>query len=250
MNDPAVPAPGELQQSDGSSGSNAGSPRLARRSLHTADPHHQRQPSLGELHQELENEQEAQVNRLLQMIKVQQEQLAAMQRQQNTAAEGSLPSTEHARMPSPLSTLPIPVDAAIAEAPSPMPSSSMSTSAAVHQHLNWPQYLPALVSFPGSRGNSPALPPQSGGLGALTGDFLLGGTRDDAAFYQAETQMLTRENQMLKLRIRELEHQIGNLGGTHVHQHSPLTSPPATFGVEGPLPIAATSDANISTKAD
>lgn len=29
-------------------------------------------------------------------------------------------------------------------------------------------------------------------------------TRDEAAFYQAEAQNLTRENQMLKLRIREL----------------------------------------------
>jgi hypothetical protein len=29
-------------------------------------------------------------------------------------------------------------------------------------------------------------------------------TRDESAFYQAETQSLTRENQMLKLRIREL----------------------------------------------
>jgi hypothetical protein len=28
--------------------------------------------------------------------------------------------------------------------------------------------------------------------------------RDESAFYQAETQNLTRENQMLKLRIREL----------------------------------------------
>lgn len=28
--------------------------------------------------------------------------------------------------------------------------------------------------------------------------------RDDVAYYQAETQMLTRENQMLKMRIREL----------------------------------------------
>jgi hypothetical protein len=33
--------------------------------------------------------------------------------------------------------------------------------------------------------------------GAATG-------RDESAFYQAETQNLTRENQMLKLRIREL----------------------------------------------
>jgi hypothetical protein len=28
--------------------------------------------------------------------------------------------------------------------------------------------------------------------------------RDESAFYQAETQMLVRENQMLRLRIREL----------------------------------------------
>lgn len=36
--------------------SHGGSPVFA-----TADPHHQRAPSLGELHQELEQEQEAQV---------------------------------------------------------------------------------------------------------------------------------------------------------------------------------------------
>lgn len=37
-------------------------------------------------------------------------------------------------------------------------------------------------------------------------DVLLGpsATRHESAFYQAETQTLTRENQMLKLRIREL----------------------------------------------
>jgi len=32
----------------------------------------------------------------------------------------------------------------------------------------------------------------------------MGGMRDDSAFYQAETQTLQRENQMLKHRIREL----------------------------------------------
>ena len=30
------------------------------------------------------------------------------------------------------------------------------------------------------------------------------GGRDESAFYQAETQMVTRENQMLRMRIREL----------------------------------------------
>lgn len=66
LNDPSLPGPGELQSSDhrtrGSSASqqfrttspqSIGSPT-------TAPPHH-RSPSLGELHQELEQEQEAQV---------------------------------------------------------------------------------------------------------------------------------------------------------------------------------------------
>lgn len=202
LNDPTVPAPGELQQSNGSSGSNAGSPRLGRRSfaLHTADPHHQRQPSLGELHQELENEQEAQVNRLLQMIRVQHDQLAAMQRQQNATAESSRSSTEHTRYPTPPSTLPTP----ITEASSPIRSNSISASTAAHQQFHRPHSLSRRSSALVSTGSSPALRPQSGSLGPLTEDFLLGGTRDDSAFYQAETQTLIRENQMLKLRIREL----------------------------------------------
>ena len=64
LNDPALPGPGELQSSDyrtataaqpfrTSSPHSIGSPT-------TAPPHH-RAPSLGELHQELEQEQEAQV---------------------------------------------------------------------------------------------------------------------------------------------------------------------------------------------
>ena len=58
-----------------------------------------------------------------------------------------------------------------------------------------------------SHAGSPALRPMSSGLADMS-DFLPGpatGTpRDESAFYQAETQNLTRENQMLKLRIREL----------------------------------------------
>ena len=34
--------------------------------------------------------------------------------------------------------------------------------------------------------------------------MLSGGNRDESAYYQAETQTLTRENQMLRMRIREL----------------------------------------------
>lgn len=60
-----------------------------------------------------------------------------------------------------------------------------------------------------SHTGSPALRPSSGhGLTPHESNELLPGSavpaRDESAFYQAETQMLTRENQMLKLRIREL----------------------------------------------
>jgi hypothetical protein len=58
-----------------------------------------------------------------------------------------------------------------------------------------------------SRGtSSPSLLPLSGfhgGDGSEHG-WVLGGSRDESAFYQAETQMLNRENQMLRQRIREL----------------------------------------------
>lgn len=66
LNDPSIPAPGEMQSTN-----NPHSPSTGRRRSSvlaaTADPHHHRQPSLGELHQELEAETEGQVNRLLHM---------------------------------------------------------------------------------------------------------------------------------------------------------------------------------------
>lgn len=56
IHDPTIPGPGEMQMSPGG---------LSRMHTHSgtwpASPTHNRQPSLGELHQELENEQEAQV---------------------------------------------------------------------------------------------------------------------------------------------------------------------------------------------
>lgn len=51
VNDPAMPSPGELQHDSVDT----------RTAWATADPHHQRAPSIGELHQQLETEQEAQV---------------------------------------------------------------------------------------------------------------------------------------------------------------------------------------------
>ena len=65
LNDPTIPGPGELQGGDHRSSMS--------HPFHTSSPHslvasptmahHQRAPSLGELHQELEQEQEAQVVR-------------------------------------------------------------------------------------------------------------------------------------------------------------------------------------------
>lgn len=54
LNDPTLPSPGELQISPST---------RSRAPNWPVSPHHERAPSLGELHQELESEQEAQVVR-------------------------------------------------------------------------------------------------------------------------------------------------------------------------------------------
>ncbi|KAI7337473.1 hypothetical protein KC354_g17628, partial [Hortaea werneckii] len=173
MNDPTIPAPGELQQSS----SNNTSLRSGRRSLPfpSASPPHHRHQSLGELHQELENEQEAQVNRLLHMIRIQQDQLAAFQqRQQSPLLPSTSTSTSQPSSPEPSSSQPS----------QPVPSTSHGTT------------LTSSLPPP-----PPAFPPLSG----TDNLFLATSTmRDDTAFYQAETQALTRENRMLKVRMREL----------------------------------------------
>lgn len=56
LNDPTIPGPGELQASHG-----AGSGSSAMHMRNLENPQHHRAPSLGEMHQQLENEQEAQV---------------------------------------------------------------------------------------------------------------------------------------------------------------------------------------------
>lgn len=53
-----------------------------------------------------------------------------------------------------------------------------------------------------SRGASPRL--RSTSISQDSGEHFALGGRDESAFYQAETQMLTRENQMLRHRIRDL----------------------------------------------
>ena len=62
LNDPGVPAPGEMI-AEGTShrGSSPNSITSSPVIPSSGDPHHFRTPSLGEIHQELEQEQEAQV---------------------------------------------------------------------------------------------------------------------------------------------------------------------------------------------
>ncbi|KAI9789187.1 MAG: hypothetical protein M1816_006321 [Peltula sp. TS41687] len=217
LNDPSVPGPGELQQSSDHRSMppplHTASPQTISPLLATADPHHQRTPSLGELHQQLEQEQEAQVNRLLQMIRQQQNQLRQMQLAtgqvpSDSAVAGvddSTPTSERSVFFPALGNHPQ------AQAPVTHPQPRSPTVAQSHQRSSFDlSRQSSRRSRTPSRAASPALRPLSGaGLG-MYGDgteqsaWALGGGRDEAAFYQAETQMLTRENQMLRMRIREL----------------------------------------------
>jgi len=88
LHDPSLPPPGEMITEGQTAAYRTTSPQaLISPPLPGGDPHHNRTPSLGEIHQELEQEQEAQVNRLLQMIRTQQQHLQQLQ-----AANGQVPN--------------------------------------------------------------------------------------------------------------------------------------------------------------
>ena len=156
------------------------------------------------------------------MIRQQQAQLQQMQLQSsNTAVEAGDPlddstptsersfsfpnvpgpgpgpisvATSHPRSPG---TLPLSI--ANPRPRSPAPRSSFDLSRRSSRRSRTP-----------SHAGSPSLRPLSAGIHSHGGEeWLLSGggshgSRDESAFYQAETLMLTRENQMLRLRIREL----------------------------------------------
>lgn len=217
INDPSIPAPGEMQSPS----------TRTRAGPWPHSPHHERAPSLGELHQELEYEQEGQVvctsyrrgvpcsgltarqNRLLNMIRQQQAQIQQLQ-------------NNH---PQPSSSAVVDDSTPTSEREMSLPASTSQNSISPHPNHVLPRsHSPLALNTRGnisrqssmadrSRGSShtgsPALRPSSGhGVGPHESNEWLPGsavnTRDESAFYQAETQMLTRENQMLKLRIREL----------------------------------------------
>ncbi|KAI5918585.1 hypothetical protein F4810DRAFT_565405 [Camillea tinctor] len=221
LNDPSVPGPGEMVAEGGASSQRTISPQPMATSplLSGGDPHHNRTPSLGELHQELEAEQEAQVNRLLQMIRQQQLQL-----QQLNAAQGQTQSTVAAEDPTPTSERSSFVTHSTAGMPpsAPAPSSTTPRSPSVsHPRSSFDLARDALHrrSRTPSRGaSSPRLRSTS-----ISNDAEphLSGVRDESAYYQAETQSLVRENQMLRHRIRELERQL-----TEAHASTSVTREP------------------------
>lgn len=66
-------------------------------------------------------------------------------------------------------------------------------------------------------------------------------SRDESSFYQAEAAMLTRENQMLRMRIRELERQLTGL--------SSASNDLNEAGGPGRSRTSAAGDASTSTEA-
>ncbi|KZF23435.1 hypothetical protein L228DRAFT_246206 [Xylona heveae TC161] len=242
LTEPGLPGPGEMQSTEHRSSNDYRSSSFGSAfrtasplgigdsaTIVTADPHHSRAPSLGEIHQEIEQEQEAQVNRLLQMIRQQQTQILQMQQAagpvQSTAVDDSTPASER----SVSFSSGINASGTNPRSRSPVPRTSAEASRRSSRH-----------SRTSSR-TSPALRPMASGQSEAT-DWSLGG-RDEAAFFQAETQNLTRENQMLRHRIRELgestkssrpstnnilltlrvERQINDLNENSAITHSPVT---------------------------
>ncbi|KAF8426877.1 hypothetical protein EV426DRAFT_559575 [Tirmania nivea] len=177
-----------------------------------------RQPSsdFAELHNELEIEQEAAVNRLLNMIRLQQLQnqhLSSTQSDDGASSTGATfdsANSTRARSPSGASVR----------------RSGLSRQSSFNQTTTT-QNRPVSRASSTHTAGSPLLQPISGGEDLVTGGFLLGtsASRDETGFYMAETQMLTRENEMLKRRIRELERQVRELkalGGVEGSEESPV----------------------------
>ncbi|EGD87234.1 hypothetical protein H112_05771 [Trichophyton rubrum D6] len=218
----------------------AGSPVIA-----TGDPHHQRAPSLGELHQELEQEQEAQVNRLLLMIRNQQAQLQQLQSQQQTAAGGgtaiddSTPTSERSFSFPPIPPLPV------ASQRIPIPTGS---NLSARRGSNAAMSPLTSIHPAGTQGET--------GTSAGSNDWLQlsdsngrRGSRDENSYYQAETAALSRENQMLKVRIRELERQVAELTANN-SQSSPSATQPSESTQPTPAASATTSAATTDAATE
>ncbi|GAE00126.1 hypothetical protein PAAG_06225 [Paecilomyces variotii No. 5] len=230
--DPSLPGPGELQGGSHRSSmgyafrtasptSLGGSPTIP-----TGDPHHQRTPSLGELHQELEQEQEAQVNRLLQMIRSQQMQLQQLQQQQSSnggtaVIDDSTPNSERS------ASIPIP------SVPPPGGRTSLSVRRGSRSNQTTSPRLAPLTSSSQGSVVEPIRSHDGSELPGLGEARTRSSSRDETAFFQAEAASLTRENQLLRQRIRELERQIGEMTTDSSGAHQPTSHLATASSVEG-----------------
>lgn len=141
------------------------------------------------------------------MIRHQQAQLQAIQQQasytplsSSTALGDTTPPSERsANYPYPYP--PNTPSASMSIFNNPRPSSPFRSSMDLSRQSSRRSRTP-------SRTASPSLRPVSAGMHGPGDDWGFGARSqssfDDSAFYQAETQNLTRENQMLRQRIREL----------------------------------------------
>lgn len=216
LNDPALPSPGELSTSDrrpsfGQSFSSMSPSQInGRPTVATGDPNHQRHASLGDIHNELEQEQEAQVNRMLQMIREQQLQLDSL-RSDLGERRSSQSGTAAAHNTTAIDDL--------------TPGSERSAPfSSIHPAVPSSGAIPFRTARqPSSANRSPALPSHPGRQSSVSSSIDIlsppspterqrrNSRGDDCAYYQAETANLTRENQMLRMRIRELEKQVSEM---------------------------------------
>ena len=143
------------------------------------------------------------------MIRQQQAQLQAIQQQASytplstsTALDDTTPPSERSTTyPYPYAAPPNPQSASMSIFNNPRSSSPFRSSMDLSLQHSRRSRTP-------SRTASPSLRPLSASMLGLGDDLNFAGRSptsfEDNAFYQAETQMLTRENQMLRQRIREL----------------------------------------------
>lgn len=146
-------------------------------------------------------------NRLLSQIRYQQAQILQLQSQSASAIAGdeSPGVTTPGVGAQPVPTASNPHSAAMPNIPSSgsMPRSPIfprSSFDIARSDLRHRSRTP-------SRGASPRV--RSTSISQDSGEHFALGGRDESAFYQAETQMLTRENQMLRHRIRDLGEYLG-----------------------------------------
>ncbi|EWC43475.1 hypothetical protein DRE_07554 [Drechslerella stenobrocha 248] len=194
-------------------------------------PTRHRPANVAEFHQELEREQEGVVNRLLGQITRVAQNVAATHPGANPddiaaaavplSASPQLPPQVHPQSqsqsqphhpsvahPPSVTDMPSSFSPVIGRSRSPAPSGSHHPYSHHHNTSHSRHNSLSTRSRTSSRTSSPLLLPvgmESSVWPSTANDPFLMGGRDEVAFYKVETDMLLRENEMLKRRIKELE---------------------------------------------